>query len=396
MTIEKLNSKRKIVLLTTSLGWGGTEGHVVDLALGFVKRGIYPTIVIDEPPLDRLSVLNEKGIQIILLSEKPWLSINEYRKKLKSTLESIKPDLIHINVWKRRNVILETAGKLNIPIVETIHATVPYKGKLWLFRHKLNITRTPFADWKYSYLIKKYKPLIIHVSDLSANNFKKKYPFIKKTKRIYCGAYFPNDIKSIIDKDKVIVLWIGSMIKRKRPLLALAIWKEITKDFSNAKLIMIGEGPQLEIVRKTAEKINSQKIMVIGSVPDLYPYLAKAHVMLHTSTAEGIPKNIRYAMNFGLPTVSTNAGAIGEVLTDGKEGFLTKIEDSNQIRKSLFNLINDPELFSRMSKNAREKGRELFDMEKMINNVIITYNEFYNLNINFQSLVSSNDIPLLD
>jgi len=396
MTNERMSGRPRIVLLTTTLGWGGTEGHVVDLALGFVRRNIYPTIIIDEPPLDRLSVLNKKGIRTIFLSEKPWSSTDAYHKKLISILEGIKPDLIHINVWKRRNTILEIAGKLSIPAVETIHATVPYKGGLWLLRRKLNITRTPIIDWRYSNILKRNEPLVIHVSDLSLNNFKREYPFVKKTKRIYCGAYFPNSIKSAGDKNEKIVLWVGSMIERKRPLLALALWKEILAIFSDVKLIMIGDGPQLEIVRKAALTIDARKIMVLGSVPDLYPYLAMAQIMFHTSTAEGIPKNIRYAMNFGLPTVSTDAGAIGEVLTDGKEGFLVKRDDVVQLKKCLIDVLRNPDIVSLMGKNAREKGRELFDMETMIDNIIKTYNEYFHLDINHQSSLSLNDIPVLD
>ena len=136
--------------------------------------------------------------------------------------------------------------------------------------------------------------------------------------------------------------------------------------------------------------------MVLGSVPDLYPYLAMAQIMFHTSTAEGIPKNIRYAMNFGLPTVSTDAGAIGEVLTDGKEGFLVKRDDVVQLKKCLIDVLRNPDIVSLMGKNAREKGRELFDMETMIDNIIKTYNEYFHLDINHQSSLSLNDIPVLD
>lgn len=46
------------------------------------------------------------------------------------------------------------------------------------------------------------------------------------------------------------------------------------------------------------------------------------HLFLNVSETEGIPVSIMEAMSFGIPCVATDVGGNGEIVTDGKSGFL--------------------------------------------------------------------------
>ena len=248
-------------------------------------------------------------------------------------------------------------------------------------RHRLFLTRTPIEDWKLARTLRKVQPLIIHVSDLSLSNFRRLHPYVLRTKRIYCGAYLPAKVPDSIVGKTVTVLWVGTMIERKRPILAARIWKDIISEFPWARLIMVGDGPQIESVRKLASDLPSTNILILGSVPDLFPFLAESQIMLHTSTAEGIPKNIRYAMNFGIPVVSTNVGAIGEILTDGENGFVADVNDVDKIKDGLRKLLKNADLRNSMAVKARQCGKEIFDMEVAIDNTIQSYMESFNVDL---------------
>ena len=124
-----ISTKPTLVLLTTSLGWGGTEGYVRDLVRGYVRRGIDPIVLVDEPPLDTMSVLVNAGVRVEVLSETEKGRKTDYATRLRSILQSVNADIAHMSIWKRRVVIIETLHELRIPIIETIHATFSFKGR---------------------------------------------------------------------------------------------------------------------------------------------------------------------------------------------------------------------------------------------------------------------------
>ena len=65
------------------------------------------------------------------------------------------------------------------------------------------------------------------------------------------------------------------------------------------------------------------------------------------------------AMMFKLPVISTNEGAIAEIIDDNETGFLVEKQDSVDLANKIQLLIENPSL----RKNMGEKGREKFEEE---------------------------------
>ena len=375
-----------VVLMTTSLGWGGTEGHVTDLAIGFVKRGIFPVVLADKPPLDRADILDRLGVKVEVVMNGKSMTKAEYIKTLSSILTRINPSLIHLNNWERRPCILSVIGGLKIPVIETLHTTIKSKVRL---RAKI---RYFFAIKAIREAYESTLPAVINISERSLQNFCKVYPFIKNTTRVYCGAYFPkesNDVKA--GGTAVKVIWVGSFIKRKRPVVALNIWKRILIDFPKTQLVMVGDGPEMGKVKAIVKNMPPGSVKLCGNIPDLYPVLKEGHIMLHTSIAEGIPKNIRYALNFGIPVVTTNVGAISEAVIDGMNGFLVDVSDIQLMEDRLRRLICNSTLREAMGMQGRQLGDRLFRLDVMINNVLGAYKDFYGQDLAPRETNLSND-----
>lgn len=371
MICEAGKQNSKLVLMTTSLGWGGTEGHVTDLAIGFVERGIFPVVIVDKPPLDRMDILNHLGVEVELVMKNQNITKSEYIKSLSSILSRLRPSLVHLNIWERRPYILKVTKGLKIPVVETLHTTVKSKVRL---RAKI---RYFFSMRNEKEAYKNTLPSVINISERSLENFRKVYPFIKNTAHVYCGAYFPNESNDVQSGGTAVkVIWIGSFIKRKRPILALKIWKRIVSDFPKAQLIMVGDGPEMRPIKAMVKNMTLGSVKLCGNIPDLYPILKEGHIMLHTSVAEGIPKNIRYALNFGMPVVVTDVGAISEAVIDGENGFLIGKTDSQLMENRLRELILNPALRERMGIQGRQRGDKLFRLDTMIDHVLEIYEGF--------------------
>ena len=65
------------------------------------------------------------------------------------------------------------------------------------------------------------------------------------------------------------------------------------------------------------------------------------------------------AMMFGLPVISTNEGAIAEIIDDNETGFIVNKRDSVDLANKIQLLIENPSL----RKSMGEKGKAKFERE---------------------------------
>ena len=80
--------------------------------------------------------------------------------------------------------------------------------------------------------------------------------------------------------------------------------------------------------------------------------LRNAHVLIVPSSYEGFGIVYLEGMCFGLPAIGTIAGAAGEVITHGEDGYLIEPDDSDALARHINNLAADRELLLKLSLNA--------------------------------------------
>jgi glycosyltransferase involved in cell wall biosynthesis len=83
--------------------------------------------------------------------------------------------------------------------------------------------------------------------------------------------------------------------------------------------------------------------------------LKQAHVLAVPSSYEGFGIVYLEGMGFGLPAIGTTAGAAGEVIADGVDGFLVSPGDARELADRLRVLAEKREVLVRMSLAARER-----------------------------------------
>ncbi len=88
---------------------------------------------------------------------------------------------------------------------------------------------------------------------------------------------------------------------------------------------------------------------------DLGRLLAQAQVLVTPSSYEGFGIVYLEGMSFGLPAIGTSAGAAGEIITDGENGFLVPPEDPRTLSNRLQELCNDRPRLARLSLAARRR-----------------------------------------
>lgn len=107
--------------------------------------------------------------------------------------------------------------------------------------------------------------------------------------------------------NKFVVGHVGRFSKQKNHLFLIDIFSEISKQKSNAILLLVGEG---ELEKKIKEKIEnmglSDKVIFAGIRTDIANILMAMDVFVFPSYFEGMPNTVIEAQATGLPCVISN------------------------------------------------------------------------------------------
>jgi glycosyltransferase involved in cell wall biosynthesis len=148
-----------------------------------------------------------------------------------------------------------------------------------------------------------------------------------------------------------LILSVGRLSPEKRAdvlIEALA-----TQDVADSVLALAGSGPDEGRLRELAARRGvAERVRFLGFIPgtDLPGLYRLADVFAIASEAELQSLVTMEAMASGLPVVAVNAGALGELVHGGENGFLARPARAADVAGSLDLLCRDRELRARMSK----------------------------------------------
>lgn len=168
------------------------------------------------------------------------------------------------------------------------------------------------------------------------------------------------------EPDEKILIHVSNLRKVKRVQDVLEIFKRVQQDVKS-KLIIIGEGPEMERINMFLEENPHliDKVKLMGRVNDLYGTLKYADVFILPSEQESFGLAALEAMAAETAVISSNAGGIAEVNIQGKSGFLSEIGDVDSMAKHTLKILKDDNLLAEMKHNAKEIALS-FDIKKII------------------------------
>jgi len=135
---------------------------------------------------------------------------------------------------------------------------------------------------------------------------------------------------------------------------ALRAFRLVKQKYPRAEMIITGEG-SLENELKAlvaAERISGVTFTGRVEPKDMYRYYNEADLFLNPSTADDFPVSILEAMASGLPVITTDAGGIGEMVTDRVNALVTLINDHVAVADRIIELVENEQLVGQLSQNA--------------------------------------------
>ena len=134
----------------------------------------------------------------------------------------------------------------------------------------------------------------------------------------------------------------------------------IQERFPDAHLVVAGDGSERRSLEALARELRLSNVEFIGRVPnERMPQLYDAaDIYLNSPDIDNMPGSIIEAFAAGLPVVTTNAGGIPYIVTDGETGLMVERDDHEAMAQAAVRLLEDEALATKIARRAHAECRK--------------------------------------
>ena len=159
-------------------------------------------------------------------------------------------------------------------------------------------------------------------------------------------------------------------VGRLRPEKNLGLLLEAVAGFADfrIRLVIVGDGPCLEELRATAEKLGiGERVSFAGAMTDPERAYASMDVFAMSSSTEQMPVALLEAMAAGLPAVCTAVGDMREMLPpEGRAKVLVPPGDVQGLRTAIMCVVEDHSLRRNLGSANREQVIVRYSLDRMV------------------------------
>ena len=196
------------------------------------------------------------------------------------------------------------------------------------------------------------------------------------------GTEVKNFQEANLDSDQII--FSGAMYHHRGIDILLEAVKEIVKEKPQTKLVLLGDGPEMNQLKKIAqenkleENVDFKGWIDRNKIPE---YLATSSIGIGPLrstevTKYALPIKVLEYMSAGLPIIAAKNTLPEDILEEGKNGFF--INNSTELVEKIMELLNNKELRKKMGKNSKEMVKK-FDWKNVTESIIQEVDEVISL-----------------
>lgn len=134
-----------------------------------------------------------------------------------------------------------------------------------------------------------------------------------------------------------------------------------------ARLIILGDGPEREALEaQIADWGLTTAVYLLGYHDNVYPYLRRADLFIHTCEFEGFGYAMLEALACGTAVIATDCPyGPREILGDSEYGVLIRPNDPQALADAILSLLCDPERRQALAKHGLERAEQL-SIQRMV------------------------------
>lgn len=345
----------------------GIGTSIKNLVIALTKKGITVSVIVYGQNEDK--VLRENGVAIHLIKKRKykWATWFFYRKYLERYLNRLivseKVTLVEAPDWTGITAFM----KLKAPLIIRFHGSDAYFCHLENRKQKRK--NFYFEKWGIA-KAKAYIAPTTFAGQLTREIFNIRN---KEIETIHYGLDLEKFRRSSANnEEKGLLLYIGTIIRKKGILELPDIIKRVMVQNPEAHLVLIGnDAPDIKTKSASTWKLLEEslednligKIKYIGRIPyeEVRNYIEKAQVCLFPTFAETLGMVTIESMAVGKPVVNSNIGWANELLIDGESGFLVHPTDHQLYADRIVQLLESETLRNSIGRKAEERVKEKFD-----------------------------------
>ena len=366
---------------------GGVENSVMRIARGLVERGMQVDILMFRH--DELTVFDANGGNGVTPVPSPLQGLSLFR---------ITPWLgssLHEQGWiEMHYALLELARERRYQLMQAFYATVAgfptvYAARLLGIPSIVSIRGSDlvtevFAPQWFSSLVWALQ----HASELTAVSQEgldraRELCDTPRKGRVILNSIRPEDFDEGVEQLDTSRPVIGSLAvfrAKKGVEVLLAAFHLLLRRIPEAHLLLVGYvvPAEQEHFQSLIEKYGLRgKVTLTGPIDRRKSpsYLRAMDVFAFSSLHDGCPNAVLEAMLAACPIVATRAGALPEMLDDGREGMLVQPGAAAELSEALVRILELGEERWRYGERARERVLRQFTLEREIGEYAEMYRE---------------------
>ena len=185
-----------------------------------------------------------------------------------------------------------------------------------------------------------------------------------------------------VGPDETVIGMVARFQKYRRTEMFLEAVQSIVREFPKVKVLLVGRSSQMEeSVAKPVERLGIGRWIILGGYQTEYyvDTLACMDIFVFLMAgSDGTARALREAMAMGKPAIVADRGMLPELVESGVNGWVVK-DHPEELARATLKLLRDPGLRATMGREALEKARRDFRLDRQAEAVETFYREMITL-----------------
>ena len=161
--------------------------------------------------------------------------------------------------------------------------------------------------------------------------------------------------------------WVGTLAGLRQVKNLPALVRAFAALSEPWQLVILGEGPEREAIRKEAERLDLlDRVHLPGFIDDPSKVVALFDIFALSSHSEQMPISLVEAMAASVPVASPDVGDVAAMLSAENREIVVPAGDEDALAKVLVRLAGDEALRRQLGEANRARAERSFDEDKMI------------------------------
>lgn len=366
----------KLLFVLPSFTFGGAERTSLNLLGGIDRNKIRICLVTSKNMfhhfqhigLDKFLSIEDLGIDVWFHTLKRF--IHDIRK-VAFVLKTENPDIAFGMMHYPSSLLVFAKKVYNLNVKLIVSPRGPSTEYLKYFEH--TFFRRVGLKWIFGFFCR-FADRIVVASTGMKEECVRDYHVIPENVEVIPNSIDIHDIQRKAEEeidmnitpDFSIIATAGRLETEKNLPILFRSFSEIRKR-ERVKLLVIGDGSEKHHLEKISDELGIRRdVIFVGYQSNLYKFIKKADIFVHTCLFEGFANVIVEAMACGVPIVAVNCPyGPRDIIEHGVNGLLVPIQSEGSLVEAISTLLRNEQLRKDMSRRGLARASD-FTIDTMV------------------------------